>query len=318
MLAYVARRLLIAVPVLFGILLISFILVQMMPGDPVRALMSPEEMAASPEFIERRREELGLNDPVVVQFFTWVRELFQGNLGYSFHRKTAVTEMIGERLGPTILLAVTGLVLGLAIGVTIGVIAALKQNSWFDYVSAAASMAAVSIPAFFLGLAAIYVFSVQLGVLPAGGMRSLAGEGSFTDSVRHLILPASVLAASLIGPYVRFTRQGMLEVLRQDYMTTAKAKGVPRFGVVVGHGLRNTLIPLTTVIALQIPGLLAGVLIIEVIFSWPGLGRLTFDAVGGRDYPVLIAGVFLSAVLVLVFNLLSDLLAAVLDPRIRL
>ncbi|SDU63167.1 ABC transporter permease [Jiangella alkaliphila] len=318
MLAYVLRRLLVAAPVLVGILLISFILVQLMPGDPVRALMSPEEMAASPEYVARRRAELGLDDPVLVQFLAWVRELAQGHLGYSFHGRVPVAELIGERIGPTVLLALVALAIALIVGISIGVVAALRQNSWFDYLASIGSMAAVSIPAFFLGLMAIYIFSIQLGILPTGGLRSLTSDGSLGDSIRHLVLPAGVLAASLVGPYVRYTRQGMLEVLRQDFMTTARAKGVPRFGVVVGHGLRNTLIPLTTVIALQLPGLLTGVLIIEVIFSWPGLGQLVYDSIIGRDYPVIIATVFFSAVLVMVANLLADLLAAVLDPRIRL
>ncbi|NDL56667.1 ABC transporter permease [Phytoactinopolyspora mesophila] len=319
MLTYVVRRLIIAVPVLFGILLISFVLVQMMPGDPVRAMLSPEELTASPEYVARRRAELGLDDPVVLQFVAWVREVAQGNLGYSFRRRVPVTQMIGDRLAPTVLLASVALAFAVVIGMAVGVVAALKQNSWFDYLSAVGSMAAISIPNFFLGLIAIYVFAIKLGVLPTGGMRTLAAaDTTLGDSLRHLVLPAGVLAANLVGPYVRFTRQGMLEVLRQDYMTTAVAKGVPRRGVILRHGLHNTLIPLTTVIALNIPALLTGVLIVEILFSWPGLGRLTFEAIVGRDYPVIIAMVFMSAVLVMVFNLLADLLAAVLDPRIRL
>ena len=319
MLSYLARRLLVAVPVLFGILLVSFFLIQLMPGDPVTALMSPEERGASPELVARRRAELGLDEPVVVQFFAWLAEVLQGNLGYSFHSRGSVTQLIAERLGPTLLLTLTALVVAVLSGVAIGVLAALRQNTWFDYVSSVLSMAAISIPTFFLGLTAIYVFSIQLGVLPTGGMRTLsADDASLWDGIRHLLLPAGVLAAYLVGPYVRFTRQGMLEVLRQDYMTTARAKGVPRLAIVVGHGLRNTLIPLTTVIAMQIPALLTGVLMIEVIFSWPGLGSLAYDAVGGRDYPVLIATVLLGALLVMIFNLFADLLAAALDPRIRL
>lgn len=286
MIAYAARRLIVAVPVLFGILLISFVMVRMMPGDPVRAMIPPE-LLVSPEYVAQRRAELGLDGPIFVQFVAWVREVLQGNLGYSFHRRVPVTEMIGERLWPTILLASVGLVVAILVGVAIGVFAALKQNSWFDYLSAVGSMSAISIPNFFLGLMAIYVFAVSLGVLPTGGMRTLTLTGnSFSDSLQHLVLPAGVLAANLVGPFVRFTRQGMLEVLRQDYMTTAMAKGVPQPGVVVFHGLRTALIPLTTVIALQIPQLLTGVLIIEVIFAWPGLGRLTFEAITSRDYPV--------------------------------
>ncbi|WP_129670085.1 ABC transporter permease [Phytoactinopolyspora endophytica] len=319
MLSYIAHRIIISVPVLAGILTISFVLVRMMPGDPVRALMSPEEIAASPEFVARRRAELGLDDPIPVQFIAWVREVSQGNLGYSFRQRVSVTQMIGDRLGQSVLLALTGLIIALVVGIIIGVLAALKQNSWLDYLSSAGSMIAVSIPIFFLGLIAIYVFAIRLGAFPTGGMRTLTAEGtSLADTARHLALPAGVLAVNLMGPYVRYTRQGMLEVLRQDYLVTAKAKGVPQLSIAVTHALRNALLPLTTVIALQIPFLLTGLVIIEVIFSWPGLGHLMFTAIGGRDYPVIVAMVFMSAVLVMVFNLLADLLAAVLDPRIRI
>ncbi|AYY12413.1 ABC transporter permease [Actinobacteria bacterium YIM 96077] len=320
MLSYVGRRLLISVPVLFGILGISFIFVQMLPGDPVRALMSPEELAtASPEYIEQRRSELGLDKPIFVQFAAWIGEVLQGNLGHSFRRNTPVADMIFERIGPTAILAITALSIALIIGVLLGTFAALKQNSWFDYLSSVTSMMAVSIPNFFLGLMAIYIFSISLGIFPTGGMRTLAASNpSALDRVHHLILPALVLAINLIGPYVRYTRQSMLEVIRQDYITTARAKGVPWMKVVFGHGLRNALIPLTTVIAIQVPILLTGLLVIETIFSWPGLGRLTFESIMGRDYPVIVAIVFISAVFVVLFNLLADVTAAALDPRIRL
>ena len=248
----------------------------------------------------------------------WVGEVFKGNLGTSFHRRAPVTELIWGRVGPTALLTGTGVIIALLIGVPTGVIAAIRQNSWFDYFSATGSMVAISIPNFFLGLMAIFVFSLQLRWLPTGGLRTLGGTPSFGDSLRHLIMPAGVLSAVLIGPYVRYTRQSMLEVLRQDYITTATAKGVPRQAILVFHGLRNALIPLTTVIAIQIPALLAGTVIIETIFSWPGMGQLVLEGITRRDYPIIIGVVLVSAVLVMIFNLLADLLAAVLDPRIRL
>jgi peptide/nickel transport system permease protein len=318
-LAYVARRLLISVPVLLGILVVSFVFLQMLPGDPVRAMLKPEQLAgASPEYLAQRRAELGLDGPVPVQFVAWIRQLLQGNLGYSFHKSVPVTHLIGERIWPTVILAFTGMGIALLVGVSIGVLAALRQNSLFDYVSATGSIIAVSIPGFFLGLIAIYVFALWLGILPSGGIRTLGADPTFGDSLGHLVLPVGVLSSTLVGPYVRFTRQSMLEVLHQDHITTARAKGVPRRGVIIGHGLRNALIPLTTILCLQIPGLLSGVLIIEQLFSWPGLGRLGFQAVMSRDYPVVMAFVLLGSTLVMIFNLLADLLAAVLDPRIRL
>ena len=318
MLRYTVRRLLLAVPVLFGILFMAFVITRLLPGDPVLMTMSIEEFDAPPEILERRRAEMGLDRALPFQYVAWVGEVFQGNLGTSFHRRAAVTELIGIRIGPTVLLTGTGVLLALAIGVPIGIFAALRQNTWFDYTSAAGSMLAISIPNFFLGLMAIFVFSLQLKWLPTGGLRTLGGDPSFSDSLKHLIMPAGVLSAVLIGPYVRYTRQSMLEVLRQDYITTATAKGVPRRAILIFHGLRNALIPLTTVIAIQIPGLLAGTVIIETIFSWPGMGQLVLEGITRRDYPIIIGVVLVSAILVMLFNLFADLLAAVLDPRIRL
>lgn len=318
MIRYAARRLLVAIPVLFGILLVSFIITRMLPGDPLLMTMTIEEFSASEAYLDQRREALGLNDSIPEQYVAWVGEVAQGNLGTSFQRRAPVTELISERIGPTLLLTATGVLIALMIGIPIGVIAALRQNTWFDYSSSVVSMLAISIPNFFLGLMAIYVFSLRLGWLPSGGYRTLGEEPSLLDSLEHLILPAGVLSAVLVGPYVRYTRQSMLDVLRQDYITTAVAKGVKPFSIVIGHGLRNALIPLITVLAIQIPALLAGTVIIETIFTWPGMGQLVLEGITGRDYPIIIGVVMVSAVLVLLFNLAADLLAAMLDPRIRL
>lgn len=319
MLNYTLKRILIAVPVFFGILLLAFVFVQLLPGDPATMMIPIEEFSADSAFIERRRAEMGLDRAIPLQFLGWVRELFNGNLGYSFHRQgVPVTELLLRRAGPTLLLTSFGVGIALLIGIPIGIAAALRQNTLFDYISAAFSMLAISIPNFFLALSGIYVFALILGWVPTAGYGPLGAERTFTEAVRYLILPGTILAAVLVGPYVRYTRQSLLEVLRQDYMTTATAKGVTRQGVVVLHGLRNALIPLTTVMAIQIPSLLAGTVIIETIFAWPGMGRLVLEAIQSRDYPIIIGVVMVSAVLVMLFNLLADLLAAVLDPRIRL
>lgn len=318
MLRYLIRRLMIAIPVLFGILFMSFMFTRLLPGDPLLMMMSVEEFSATDEYMEQRRSDLGLDKPVPVQYVVWVGEVFQGNLGTSFHRRAPVTELIWDRLGPTALLTGTGILIALIIGIPVGVMAAVRQNTWFDYLSATGSMLAISIPNFFLGLMAIFIFSLQLGWLPTGGLRTLGVEPSLGDSLKHLIMPAGVLSAVLIGPYVRYTRQSMLDVLRQDHITTATAKGVRGRSIIIFHGLRNALIPLTTVIAIQIPALLAGTVIIETIFSWPGMGQLVLEAIRRRDYPIIIGVVLFSAVLVMIFNLIADLLAAILDPRIRL
>jgi peptide/nickel transport system permease protein len=229
-----------------------------------------------------------------------------------------VTTLISQRIGATVLLSVTALLLALVIAVPIGVVAAFKQRSWFDYASVGLSMVAISIPVFFLGLMAIYFFSLQLGWFPPGGRATLGIQDSLSDTVSHLTLPACVLASVLIGPYVRYVRQSMLEVLSMDYIRTAVAKGVPRTRIIFRHALRNALIPLTTVLAIQIPALLAGTLVIETVFAWPGLGQMVYQAISDRDYPIILAVVLLSATLVVVFNLIADIVAAVLDPRIRI
>lgn len=318
MLAYLIRRLMIAIPVLLGILAMTFILVHMLPGDPATVLLTPEELQGDPDIIERRRAELGLDRPLPVQYVAWLGELMDGNLGVSFHRKVPVTEMIGPRVMPTLILSGTGMLIALLVGIPVGIAAALRQNTKFDYASGVGSMLAISVPTFFQGLIAIYIFSIWLGWLPSGGMRTLGIPPSGLDLLKHLILPASVLAAVLMGPYVRYTRQSLLDVLRLDHVTTARAKGVPHWGVVVKHAFRNSLIPLTTVIAVQIPALLAGTVIIEFVFTWPGMGRLVIEGINSRDYPVILAVVMITAVLVLLFNFMADVTAAILDPRIRL
>lgn len=318
MLAYLIRRIMIALPVLLGILALTFIMVHMLPGDPATALLTPEELQGDPDIVERRRAELGLDRSLPVQYVAWLGELMDGNLGQSFHRKVPVTEMIAPRVMPTLILSGTGILLALLIGVPVGIAAALRQNTKFDYASGVGSMFAVSVPTFFQGLIAIYIFSIWLGWLPSGGMRTLGIPATGWDLLKHLILPAGVLSAVLMGPYVRYTRQSLLDVLRLDHVTTARAKGVPYWGVVIKHAFRNSLIPLTTVLAVQIPALLAGTVVIEFVFSWPGMGRMVIEGITSRDYPVILAVVMITAVLVLVFNFIADVTAAILDPRIRL
>jgi peptide/nickel transport system permease protein len=320
MLAFVVRRLAIAVPVLLGILLIAFCFVHLLPGSPIQMLLNPQELngPGSAKYVASLKAELGLNNPLPIQWLDWMGQLAKGNLGYSYQQQVPVTTLISQRIGATVLLSVTALLLALVIAVPIGVVAAFKQRSWFDYASVGLSMVAISIPVFFLGLMAIYFFSLQLGWFPPGGRATLGIQDSLSDTVSHLTLPACVLASVLIGPYVRYVRQSMLEVLSMDYIRTAVAKGVPRTRIIFRHALRNALIPLTTVLAIQIPALLAGTLVIETVFAWPGLGQMVYQAISDRDYPIILAVVLLSATLVVVFNLIADIVAAVLDPRIRI
>jgi peptide/nickel transport system permease protein len=320
MAAFVLRRLAIAVPVIIGILILAFCFVHLLPGSPMQMLIPPNDLSGpdSAKYIANTEAQLGLNKPLPIQWLNWMSQLFQGNLGYSYSQQVSVTSLIGQRIGGTLLLSLTALLLALVIAIPLGVMAALKQRSWFDYLAVGVSMLAISIPVFFLGLMAIYFFSLRLGWLPPGGRNTLGAANSFADTIKHLAMPACVLAAVLLGPYVRYVRQSMLEVLRMDYIRTAVAKGVPRRQVIFGHALRNALIPLTTVLAIQIPALLAGTLVIETVFAWPGLGKLVYDAISNRDYPIILAVVMLSAALVIAFNVVADVVAAILDPRIRL
>jgi peptide/nickel transport system permease protein len=319
-LGFVLRRLIIAIPVLLGILVIAFVFVHLLPGDPVRLLVDPSQLsgAGSTQYLAQKRIELGLDKPLPVQWVLWMREVLTGNLGFSFQQRVPVLQLIQERVGSTVLLTATAVVLAVLVAIPVGVLASLKQNSVLDYLAGATSMLAISIPVFFLGLLAIYVFALQLNVLPSGGRQTLGVPPTLSDTVQHLIMPAAVLAAVLTGPYVRYVRQSMLDVLRQDYITTAVAKGASPLRVVLRHALRNALISLTTVLAVQIPALLAGTVVIETVFAWPGLGLLVFQSIEGLDYPVILSVVMMSAVLVLLCNLVADVLAAVLDPRIRL
>ena len=316
---FLLRRLAVTGLVFLVILVIAFWLVRLVPGDPVRMMISPEQaVGASPDFLERRRRELGLDRSAFAQFVAWFREILNGNWGYSFAKRVPVAELLGQRIVPTSVLAFAGLAIGLAISIPAGVFAAFRHNRPSDYLTSAGSMLVISTPSFFLALAAIYVFAVRYGVLPSAGLRSLGGGTNSRIQLEYLVLPASILGLTLAGPLTRFVRTSMLEVMGQDYMTMARAKGLSQPRILMVHGLRNASLSLITVLGVYIPGLLAGVVILEEIFAWPGIGRLILDASQTRDYPVLIACIALTGSAVLLFNLLADIAYAWADPRIRL
>lgn len=318
MITLLARRLALSFAILIGISMLLFVLLQLMPGDPAEMMIDPLNFSGNwEEAVARRRAELGLDQPIYVQYVNWLGEIFQGNLGYSYTNGRPVGELLLDRLGPTARLTGTALALALLVGIPVGVVAAMRRNTAVDYGATVVSMLAISVPSFFVALIAIYVVSLQLGWLPTAGINS-PGRSGFVDSLRHLILPASILGFALAGPYVRYARAAMLEVLSQDYLTTARSKGLPKVRVIGRHALHNALIPLVTVVAVQVPTLLAGAVVIEQIFSWPGMGRLALDAVRARDYPVLLGFVLFIAILVLLCNLIADLAYAAIDPRIRL
>jgi peptide/nickel transport system permease protein len=320
MLSYAARRIAIAIPVFIGVTVVAFAFVRALPGDPVKMQLDPSELTgpSAQQYIAHERAAFGLDKPVPIQYLRWLENVLHGNLGFSYQQKLPVTQLFDQRIGPSLLLIVTAVVVALILGLIFGVLAALRHNTWVDYLIGTGGMLAVSVPGFFLGLLAVYVLGLKLSVLPVGEMHTLGEPETLLDTVRHLILPAGVLGATLAGPYMRYVRQGMLEVLDQRFITAATAKGVSWRGVVVRHALRNALVPLTTALAVQLPALLAGTVLIEKVFAWPGMGTLILDSVTARDYPVLLGTVLITAICVMCCNLLADLGAAVLDPRIRL
>lgn len=310
---YVAKKILLALPVLLGITLIDY-LIMCLAGSPLDMMISPR---ATQEAVAMKAQQLGLDQPVLVQYLSWLGQLFQGNLGYSYKSYQPVAEMIGSQMAPTLLLMGVSLVLGLLIAVPAGIYSAIHRYQKRDFAVVTASFFGSSIPGFFLALILIYVFNVRLGWLPSSGMFTPGTGGDFWDVVRHLIMPAVVLAVSVAGSNIRYIRSAMLEILEMDYLRTAKAKGIGRFLVINKHALRNALLPIVTVIGMQIPMLFGGAVIIEQIFSWPGLGLVTMNAITGRDYPVIMGVCLLSAVVVQVSNLLTDIVYALVDPTIK-
>jgi peptide/nickel transport system permease protein len=316
---WIVRRILISVPVLLGITVLGFVFVRLAPGDPVRMMINPEYLAGGAEdYVARLRAELGLDKPLPIQYVAWLGEVAKGNLGYSYFDRRPVGDIVKERVWPTVELMGTALLVALCLGVPIGLLAAMHQYSVLDYASAVISLSTISTPSFFLGLAAIYIFSLKLNLLPTSGMFTAGVPRTVGDDLHHLVLPAAILGLNLSGPFARYARSSLLEVIRQDYLTTARAKGLQERLVVLRHALPNALIPLITVIGIQIPALFAGAVVIEQIFSWPGMGQLALASITQRDYPVLTGFILIVAVLVLISNLLADVAYAVVDPRIRL
>ena len=302
---FISARLPVTVPVVFGVTLAVFSMLFLIPGDPVKIMLS--EFATSPEQIARMQAQLHLNEPLPEQFGRFVWGAVQGNLGESIRDRRPVRAEILEVLPATAQLAVTALVLSGLLGITLGIVAAVRQNSWWDMGSMAVALIGVSVPSFWLGLLLILLFSLHLGWLPATG-----GGG-----LEHLVLPACALGAGAAAIIARLTRSTMLEVLRMEYMTTARAKGLTGAGVVLGHGLKNALIPIITIFGLQFGSLLAGTVIIETVFGRPGIGRLLVGAILYKDFPLVQGVVLFVAVGYVLINLSVDVIYAAIDPRIR-
>ena len=306
------RRLLSAIPVLFIVSLISFGLMRLIPGDPAAAIAG---IAATPAQIEQLRKDLGLDEPLLTQLLHYYQGLLRGDFGKSLLLGKGVLAATMERLPVTIGLSLYALVLTLLIGVTSGIIAALRQNTWIDQVAMMIAMLGISIPNFFLGLLMIIFFAVQLGWLPSGGYVPFSQDP--IGWLRSTTMPAISLALLQAGLLARITRSGMLEVLRQDYVRTARAKGLPERQVILKHALANALIPIVTVVGIIISLLLSGAVVTEALFSLPGMGQLLTQAVLSRDYPMVQGGLLLVTTFLVLVNILVDVLYALIDPRVR-
>lgn len=338
--AYLARRVFQAIPTLFGITLISFLLMMATPGDPV-TLLTARAANTSPEDDARLRRQLGLDQPPLTQYLYWLvgndwttvdvdgdgqgdvagirRGMLRADLGNSIMQRRPVFDLLMERIPATLQLTLTAMVVGYLIGIPLGVLAAVYHRSWFDQFARFVSVVGNAVPSFWLALVLMIVFGVMLGWLPLSGMRDLNNpNATFFDNLKYMILPVTVLSLGTIASISRFLRAKMLEVLGQDYVRTAQAKGLSEQRVWWGHALRNALIPVATFIGPQVGFLLGGAVIIETIFAWPGMGRLVVNAMFERDYPLVMGSVVMSALLYIVGLIISDVLYALIDPRIRL
>jgi peptide/nickel transport system permease protein len=314
MVNYLVRRLLLVIPILWGISLVSFAIMYVAPGQPAVMNLDP---TISVEARARQIEALGLNAPPHIQYVRWLRNVVQGDFGLSFSKRVPVSDMVRERLPNTLLLMIASALIATVIAIPLGVLSARKPYTPLDYAVTLGAFLGLATPNFWLGLMLIMVFSVQLGWTPVGGVATIGAEFSLLDRLQHLILPAAVLATADMAGLMRYTRSSMLEVLQQDYIRTARAKGLPERRVIYTHGLRNGLIPIVTIFGLMLPTFIGGAVIVESLFSWPGIGKLFIDAVFERDYPVIMAITMFGAVLTVLGNLIADILYAVLDPRIE-
>lgn len=319
---YALRRILQTIPILFIISLLLFFMVRAAPGGPLTAARRNPNI--TPEQIAKLEAKLGLDQPLPIQYAKWMGDMLQGDLGESIKFRRPVAEMISERIPNTLVLVGVSFFVTLLIAIPVGVLSARKPYSAFDYSMTTITFMGQSLPVYWLGLGLILIFYVSLKnpatgdpLFPGGGMNTIGKEGDLMDTLWHLVLPVIALSLGWVAWYSRFLRSSMLDVLHEDYIRTARAKGLHEWRVHYKHALRNAILPLVTLIALDLPSLFAGALFVETIFSWPGMGRLFWDAARGRDYPVLLGVVMITAVLIIVCNILADLAYGILDPQVK-
>ena len=313
---YVVRRLLQAIPLLIGVSIIGFALMHLAPGGPLAVYTLNPTITA--QDIERIKAVFGLDQPIHIQYLKWAYGMFTGNWGFTFFGGRPVRDVILERMAATFLLMGSAMSLAIVMGMFIGILGAVKRYSVFDYLATTGAMVALSFPTFWFGLMTIFIFAVKLGILPSGGMYTLGGEADILDRLYHLILPTVVLSLVLVAQWSRYTRSSFLEVIHQDYMRTARSKGLPRGKILLHHAFPNAIAPLIALAGIQLPWLFSGALVTETIFSWPGMGRLFVDSLTVKEYPILMGMIMVTAFAVILGNLLADVANALIDPRIRL
>ncbi|SDR19569.1 peptide/nickel transport system permease protein [Rhizobiales bacterium GAS113] len=312
--SYILRRILLMVPVLFGVTVIVFLVISLIPGDPAKAILGT---FATPENVAKVNHDLGLDRPLPVQYVIWLGNLLHGDFGRSYILHRPVIDEVLDRLFPTLLLAGAALLLSSAVGLLLGIIAAIKQNAWQDKLITVGVLVGISTPSFWLGILLIFWFAVRFSVLPVGGMVEMFGGGGIVDIARHLVLPSIALAAVAGAVLVRLTRGSMLEVMRQDYVRTARAKGLGETSVIFKHAFRNALVSVIPIIGLEAGFVLGGAVYIETVFQWPGIGRMLVSAISTRDILLVQGGVLVVAAAYVVINLMTDIAQSLLDPRMR-
>ncbi len=311
--AYALRRLLLAVPVLFGVSVLVFAVLHLAPGDPAAIMLGAQ---ATKEDVVRLHRDLGLDQPLVVQYVRWIGHVLQGDLGRSIPLGRAVLPEVLLRFKATLVLTAGALLIAILLGLSAGIVSAVKQYTWLDRISMGVAVTGVSLPVFWTGIMLILLFALQLRWLPSSGMSSPYGSG-VADVLWHLVLPAVTLGTASAAALARLTRSSVLEIIRQDYVRSARAKGLAEHAVIARHVLKNAINPIITVLGLQVGFLLGGAILTETVFSWPGLGSMMVRAIQARDYPLVQGGVLLIATTFVLVNLAVDLLYAVFDPRIR-
>ncbi|WP_042478971.1 ABC transporter permease [Bacillus ndiopicus] len=332
MLHYIGKRLLHLIPVLLGMTFIVFLIIRAIPGDPAQVILGQQ---ATAEAVAALRDKLGLNNPWYIQYFDYLKGILTGDLGESLRTRQGIVTEVWPYLAATFELAIFAMIIAVIVGMNAGIVSAWFQNSWFDYIAMVIALIGVSIPIFWLGLMEQWIFSVKLGWLPTSGREEVRDPVSaithlylidtlmqgrfdqFVVTLKHLILPGIALATIPTAIIARMTRASMLEVMRSDFVRTARAKGQKMFVVIYKHALKNALIPVLTIVGLQTGMLLGGAILTETIFSWPGIGRYIYEAIGYRDYPVIQSGILIVAFLFIMINLIVDILYTVIDSRIK-